>query len=104
MCKKKERHQNVTYHDGRARQLRGAAHQTWYINYFNKRYVPVSCHNRKGYATRLIIRKAFEQKESTMRQQEDNNHTKFKSNKHVCSNGQVRCIVIFACMVKWLKL
>jgi hypothetical protein len=50
----------VRDHDHRTGKYRGAAHGKCNINYRHNRYLPVVCHNLRGYDGHLIIRKAFE--------------------------------------------
>ena len=49
----------VRDHDHRTGRYRGAAHAQCNINYFCNRYLPIVCHNLRGYDGHLIIKEAF---------------------------------------------
>ena len=45
----------VRDHDHRTGKYRGPAHLKCNINYYTNRYLPVVCHNLRGYDSHLII-------------------------------------------------
>ena len=50
----------VRDHDHRTGAYRGPAHRKCNINYFANRYLPVVCHNLRGYDSHLIIEQIYQ--------------------------------------------
>jgi hypothetical protein len=54
-----EANYKVRDHDHRTGEYRGAAHTKCNINYFSNRFLPVVCHNLRGYDSHLIIEQLY---------------------------------------------
>ena len=56
----KDSNYRVRDHDHRTGRYRGPAHLKCNINYVSNRYVPVVCHNLRGYDSHLIIEQLYQ--------------------------------------------
>ena len=69
----------VRDHDHRTGAYRGPAHRKCIINYFANRYLPVVCHNLRGYDSHLIIEQIYQLYPNKDIQAIPNNYEKFMS-------------------------
>jgi hypothetical protein len=81
----------VRDHDHRTGAYRGATHSKCNINYFSNRYLPVVCHNLRGYDSHLIIEQIYQLYPNKDIQAIPNNYEKFMSFKI----GGLKILIVF---------